>query len=246
VSESPQERIRLLLLDDEALFRAGLALYLAAQPGFEVVCECGSDAAALEILTTSRIDVVLLDFERGTQAEDGFMTAARRAGYQGRFLIVAAAADARSSAIAIKLGASGIFLKSEAPDRMAQAIRLVADGAAWLDQKVIQGLADQLIDRLPEAHDRRAGNVLTEREHKVLLGVMGGLTNKKIGDRIGVSEGSVKASLQQLFSRAGVRTRSQLVRIALEGSLGSMTGVGDRRRRGDRASVLWAGKRPSG
>jgi len=247
VNEPLQEkRIRLLLLDDEALFRAGLALYLASQPGFEVVCECGRDAEALEVLATTPVDVVLLDFERGTQAEDGFMSAARRAGYRGRFLIVAGAADAESSAIAIKLGASGIFLKSEAPDRMAQAIRLVADGAAWLDQKVIQGLADQLMDRPAEPADHRSGNPLTDREHKVLLGVMGGLTNKKIGDRIGVSEGSVKASLQQLFSRAGVRTRSQLVRIALEGSLGNLTGVGGRARSAGPAGALSAGKRPPG
>jgi len=222
-----EKRIRLLLVDDQALFRASLGGYLAAQPGLEVVGECGSSAEALRVLATTPVDVVLLDIDRVTQTEDGFITAARRAGYQGRFLTVTSGADARNSAIAIKLGASGVFLKSEAPDRMVQAIRLVAEGAVWLNQRVIQSLADQLIDHLP-ARPRRSGNTLTDREQQVLLGVLGGLTNRKIGDRIGVSEGSVKASLQQLFSRTGVRRRSQLVRMALEGSLGDLAGVAGR------------------
>jgi len=224
------KRIRLLLLDDQALFRASLAGYLASQPGFEVVCECGSSDEALQVLVATPVDVVLLDFDRGTEVGGGFMPAARHAGYQCRFLIVTAAADAKGSAIAIKLGASGIFFKSDAPDRMVQAIRLVAEGAVWLDQGVIQKLADQLIDHLPGRHRRNSSNALSDREHEVLLGVVGGLTNRGIGERIGVSEGSVKSSLQQLFSRAGVRTRSQLVRIALEGSLGSLKGLPGRGR----------------
>jgi DNA-binding CsgD family transcriptional regulator len=86
-------------------------------------------------------------------------------------------------------------------------------------------LTDQLVDQ-PQPDDRRSGNLLTEREQKVLLGILGGLTNRKIGDDIGLSEGSVKAVVRQLFLRAGVRTRSQLVRVALEGSLGTIRDLG--------------------
>jgi DNA-binding NarL/FixJ family response regulator len=100
-----------------------------------------------------------------------------------------------------------------------QAIRLVASGAVWVDQKAMQFLADQLVDRT-QLDDPRSGSLLTEREEKVLLGILGGLTNRKIGDGIGLSESTVKSVVQQLFVRAGVRTRSQLVRAALEGSLG--------------------------
>lgn len=206
--------IRLVLLDDRALFRASLGRLLASKPGLEVVGECGNSAEALEILSASPVDVVLLDFEHATEAGDGFMSAARRIGYQGRFLIVAGTVDAMTSAVVIRLGASGIFLMSEAPDRLVQAITLVANGAVWLDQRIIHFLADQSADRSP-------GNLLTDREQKVLLGILGGLTNKRIGENLGLSEGSVKASVQQLFYRTGVRTRSQLVRAALEGSLGT-------------------------
>jgi DNA-binding NarL/FixJ family response regulator len=119
-----------------------------------------------------------------------------------------------------RASAALIFLESEAPHRLVQAIRLVASGAAWVDQKVIQLLADEFADR-PQPGDPSSRNLLTEREEKVLLGILGGLTNRKIGDNIGLSEGTVKSVVQQLFVRAGVRTRGQLVRVALEGSLGA-------------------------
>ena len=215
-------RIRLVLLDDQALFRASLGRLLASQPGLEVAGECGSSAEAIEILSASKVNVVLLGFDHATKSGDGFMSAARRKGYQGRFLIIAGTADARSAALAIKLGASGVFLKSEPPDRLLQAITLVANGAVWLDQTIIRLLAEQSVDRLdrlPLPDDRGAPSLLTEREQKVLRGILGGLTNKKIGSKLGISEGSVKASVQQLFGKAGVRTRSRLVREALEGSL---------------------------
>jgi two-component system, NarL family, nitrate/nitrite response regulator NarL len=95
---------------------------------------------------------------------------------------------------------------------LIQAIRLVASGEAWVDQKVVQFLAE----RYPNFEARWHGS-LTAREQIVLNGVVDGLSNRKIGDQIGVSESTIKATLQHLFKKAGVRTRSQLVRIALEG-----------------------------
>lgn len=95
-----------------------------------------------------------------------------------------------------------------------QAIRLVASGEASVDQRVIQLIAD----RYPQHEDQCLGS-LTKREQTVLKALLNGLTNKKIGRQVGVSESAIKATLQQLFDKAGVRTRSQLVRAALDGSL---------------------------
>lgn len=214
------DQIRLVLVEDQALLRSSLSRFLAAQPGLRVVAECGAADEALGVLNASPVDIVLLDLDLRTESGDEFISAARRAGYQGRFLIVAGEVEAGDLSATLKLGASGIFLKSEAPDRLVQAIRVVASGAVWVDQKAMQLLADQLVDG-PQPDDKRLGNLLTEREDKVLLGILGGLTNRKIGDNIGLSESSVKSVVQQLFVRAGVRTRSQLVRAALEGSLGT-------------------------
>jgi DNA-binding NarL/FixJ family response regulator len=185
---------------------------------------------ASQVLSAAPVDVVLLDLAHATDGAEGFMTNARRSGYAGQFLVVAEGADARTTALAIMLGAAGIFLKSEAPSRLVEAIRLVANGAAWLDQKIIRLLADQSVARLPQRDDGRTAKGLTDREQRVLLGILGGLTNKKIGEGLGLSEGTVKSSVQQLFLRAGVRTRSQLVRAALEGSLGVARELAERSR----------------
>lgn len=219
--ETGENPIRLLLLDNHGLFRASLGRFLASEPGLAVTGECATPSDALELLKHSTVDVVLLDFYLGPERGSNFMSAARNSGYQGVFLIVTGTADPRNAALALKLGAAGIFLKSDAADRLVLAIRLVARGGVWVDQKMIQLLAEELVEELPHIDDRRSEATLDDGERKVLLGILGGLTNKKIGGNLGLSESSVKAIVQRLFAKAGVRTRSQLVRVALEGSLAS-------------------------
>jgi DNA-binding NarL/FixJ family response regulator len=215
--QANRERIRLLLLDDHVLFREGLSRLLASEPDFEMVGNCGTSAEALEVLKGSPVDIVLLDFDLGDDHGSQFIAAARRAGYPGKILMVTAGMDAAESSIALQLGASGIFLKHNSPVTLAKAIRLVASGEMWVDQRVIHLMADGI--------HRREGlgfqKVLTEREQQVLRGIFEGLSNKEIAARLGVSESAVKATLQQLFQKTRVRTRSQLVRIALESSLGA-------------------------
>jgi two-component system, NarL family, nitrate/nitrite response regulator NarL len=212
---------RLLLVDELGLFRASLARFLASEPGLEVE-ECGSYGEALDVLRSSRADTILLDFEIGGEHGDDFVTAARGAGFQGHFLIVAGSPDIRKSALMLKAGASGIFLKSEPPERLLKAIHVVTEGGMWVDQRVIQPLAAQLINQFPALPGSEPiGRPLEERERSVLLGVVGGLTNRKIGINLGMTEGQVKNIIQRLFSKSGVNTRSQLVRLALEGWLGT-------------------------
>lgn len=220
-SSPAESRIHLLLVDDHVLFRASLARFLASEVGFSVVSECVSFDEALRVLGSSTIDIILLEFELGTERASDFMLAARQAGYEGRFLLIADAPGARSAAVALKMGASGIFMKSDAPERLVRAIRQVVSGELWVDSKVIQMLAEQLVDRYPQLQSSNVGDVLEDRERNVLLGILGGLTNKKIGAGMGLSESSVKNIVQRLFGRAGVKTRSQLVRVAMEGSFGT-------------------------
>jgi DNA-binding NarL/FixJ family response regulator len=206
--QSGRGQIRLVLLDDHLLFRESLARLLASEHDFELVAECTTPSEALESLRRSGVDVILVDI--GIAKE--FIPCVRKARYQAKCLVMARDVDAAGSAMVLKHGASGIFLASDSSSRLMQAIRLVASGEAWIDQKVLQLLAD----RYPQHEAKWRGN-FTERELTVLQGIVDGLSNKKIGNQIGVSESTVKAALQQLFKKAGVRTRSQLVRIALEG-----------------------------
>lgn len=205
-------RIRLVLLEHNALLRTSLSRLLASEPDIELVGECAGNGEALELVRRSGADVVLLDFDSGADSCNEFLTVAGRSVFSGRFLVMTTDADARTSARALKLGASGVFLKSEAASRLVHAIRMVANGVIWIDQKVVK----LLVERYPLEWDSNYGEDLKEREQEVLQGIMGGLSNRMIGDRMDLSESSVKAIVQRLFKKAGVRTRSQLVRIALE------------------------------
>ena len=210
------ERIRLLLVDDHILFRDGLSRLLALEPDLEVVTCCGTTAEALDTVGREPVDMVLLDYDLGEDHGSHFLSSARRAGYLGKVLMVTAGMTAKESSTALHLGASGIFLKHNSPGTLAKAVRLIMGGEIWVDPKVIQLMAD----RVDQREDERVSPLLTEREQQVLRGIFEGLSNKEIGAQLGVTDGAVKATLQQLFQKTGVRTRSQLVRIALEGSLG--------------------------
>ena len=218
-THTQEPAIRVILVDALGLSRASLARFLAAA-GFEISGECASSGEALDLLRHASPDVVLLDFDLCSDPQD-FISAARQIGFQGRVLAIAGAMDARKSAIALKLGASGIFLKSEPPDRLAQAIRVVAAGDVWIDHKVIQSLADELVLRYRH-RDFAAVRQLDERERNVLRGILSGMSNRSIGDGMGITESSVKNIVQRLFHKGGVKTRGQLVRVALEGTFGAV------------------------
>lgn len=209
-------KIRILLLDDHALFREGLARLIESEPDLEMTAHCGTLGEATEILRQRPIDLVLLDYDLGKENGFEFITRARKIDFEGRFLIVAAGMGDAESIKALELGVGGIFLKHSSPALLAQAIRKVMAGETWLDQGSIQALVEVAKrQQIPGAKRR-----FTERENQVMQGVFEGLSNKEIGARLDISESSVKAALQQLFQKTGVRTRSQLVRIALEERMG--------------------------
>jgi DNA-binding NarL/FixJ family response regulator len=210
------DRTRLLLVDDHLLFRESLGRLLDSEPDFEVVEQCGTAAEALEFLERAPVDLMLLDFNLPDRRGDEVVRLARGSGYAGKILIVTGAIDAAQSSEILQHGAAGIFLKHNPARSLLRAIRVVAAGDAWLDPKVIQFLAA----RPPGAGNPSFQNALTERERQVLAGVLEGLTNIKIAARVGVTEGAVKSTLQQLFEKTNVRTRSQLVRVAVEASIG--------------------------
>ena len=203
--------IRLALLEGRALFRQSLSRFLSSQQGFAVVAECGSSAELLEILANTAIDVVLADFDLASERGADFIATTRSAGFSGGILILTDIIDGRESAAVLKAGGSGIFLKSKPLERLIQAIKLLSEGEISVDETVIRLLAQNYPPKLS------LGQPLTPPEQEVLDGLLEGLTSRRIGTRIGRSEASVKAILQQLFAKTGVRSRSQLIRVAIEG-----------------------------
>jgi DNA-binding NarL/FixJ family response regulator len=209
------DKIRLLLLDDHELFREGLVRLLATEDAFELVAQCSTSEQAFSLIGHRAIDLVLLDFDLGDDTGLRFIVAALAAGYTGKILLVAAGISPIDAGLLQQHGISGIFLKHGSPASLLDAIYTVARGGRWIDPKVEDDASIQFHPR----ETTRTSDLLTSREQQVLRCVFEGLINKQIAVRIGVSQSSVKATLQQLFDKTGVRTRSQLVRFAIERSL---------------------------
>ena len=208
--ETAAQPIHILLLDDHALFRESIGRLLSAEPGFDVAADCGTIPEALQALRQKSIDIVLLDFDLGQSDGREFVRLARAQGFTGKILVVTAGLDQRALCELIRSGVAGIFRKHDSAALLAQGIHEVVAGKVWLDQQELD------IALKHELSPKDQARPFTERERQVLSFVFEGLANKEIAVRIGVSESAIKATLQQLFSKTGVRTRSQLVRSVLE------------------------------
>ena len=200
-------------MDDHSLFRESLSRLLQAEPDFEIAGTCASAAEALAAIGREPIDVVLLDYDLGDAQGTSFLEESKRLRFKGRILMVTAGMTDGGTLRAFESGTSGVFLKHSPPSQLVEAIHKVANGEMWLDSRAVHSLVAGASSKSSEPD---SGQSLNARESSVLRAVFEGLSNKEIGSRMQISESSVKAVLQQLFDKTGVRTRSQLVRIALE------------------------------
>jgi two-component system, NarL family, nitrate/nitrite response regulator NarL len=207
------QEIRILLVDDHSLFRDSLSRLLQTEPGFRIVGSCATLAEALAIIASEQPDIILLDYDLGEEQGTDALDEIRKGGYQGRILMVTAGMSDAVTVRVLETGSEGIFLKHSSPAQLVEAIRKLMAGEPWLDPRAMRSL---IAGATGKSEEQRSSQALTQRERFVLQGVFEGLTNKEIAGQLQISEGSVKAVLQQLFDKTGVRTRAQLVRIALE------------------------------
>jgi DNA-binding NarL/FixJ family response regulator len=204
--------IRVLIIDDHTLFRESVARLLQAEHDFEVR-HCSSVAEGVSLIDDWPPDIVLLDFDLGAEKGSSFLTRAHAAEFQGKVLVLTAGIDELEAADLIRQGISGIVLKHSSTAELSESIRETLSGKVWFEQ----GYLKRVLERASMSDVRpSAAKTFTDRERQVLTLVFEGLANKEIADRLRLSEGSVKAALQQLFEKTSVRTRSQLVRIVLE------------------------------
>ncbi|MBS1824914.1 MAG: response regulator transcription factor [Acidobacteria bacterium] len=204
-------RIPLYLVDDHALFREGLARLLEAQPDFEIAGKADHVAAGLRGIAELHPELVLLDVDLGSERALDFVRDAKAQGFAGKILIVTAGVTDLEAMQLIQAGVAGIFHKHNPPEMLCEAVRKVASGEVYLEPRYLRGLFaavdPQVIDDRPR---------LTDRERIAMRCLLEGYANKEIGARLDISESSVKALLRGLFDKLGVRTRSQLVKIALD------------------------------
>jgi DNA-binding NarL/FixJ family response regulator len=209
VTEPAGGRIRALLIDDHALFRQSVAHWLSHDPQL-LVEHCASIRDALTVLSQQPFDLVLLDHDLGAERASQFLPAARQMGWEGRVLVVTAWVSDNEARRLLRQGVNGIFLKQGELGELAEAMRTVAAGGTWLDRS-FAALGDD-----PAAMPQATLPTFNDRQRQVLRFVLEGLSNKEIAWRMQISESYVKAILQSLFQKTGVRTRGQLVRVAVE------------------------------
>jgi two-component system nitrate/nitrite response regulator NarL len=200
--------MRLYLLDDHALFREGLHRLLASDPIWQLVGQTGRVDEALEQLRSTPVDVLILDYDLGELTAVHMMEQLRAVDWGGKVLLVTAGLPDRDALQLIRLGISGIFHKHHPPEALERCIREVAQGQVLIEQRYLQSLLS--------AKESKTAPVLTPRERQIMRFLLEGLANKEIAAELRISESAVKAALQQLFAKTGVRTRSQLVRLSLE------------------------------
>jgi len=200
--------IRLLLADDHPVVRAGLRAVLETEPGLAVVAEAATAEDAVARAAEGDIDVVLMDLQFGKGMNGAEATAAitSRPGAP-RVLIVTTYDSDADTLPAIEAGATGYLLKDAPPEDLAAAVRTAAAGRTTL----APAIAERLMNRL-----RAPRTALTRRETEVLTLVAEGLSNQAIGDRLHLTEGTVKSHLARIYTKLGVDSRTAAVATATD------------------------------
>jgi DNA-binding NarL/FixJ family response regulator len=200
--------IRLLIVDDHPVVRAGLVGMLSDEPGFEVVGEASDGAQAVRVAASTTPDVVLMDLRM--PAVDGVQATAQiTAASDAKVLILTTYESDDQILAAIEAGASGYLLKASPQAEIVAGIRSVADGQTALSPSVAARLVQRMRAPAPEA-------VLTAREIDVLQLVARGNSNKQVAAVLGIGESTVKTHLLNVFEKLGVADRTRAVTLAME------------------------------
>ncbi len=212
--------IRVLLVDDQPLVRAGLSRILRTRDGFEIVGECEDGREALDAVTETRPDVVLMDVRM--KGMDG-AEATRRLRERDDappVLVLTTFDDDEVVQAALSAGAAGFVLKDAPGEDIIRATRVVAGGGAWLDPAVTGRVLETYRSQsLPRAEEAAKIQDLTGRELDVLRLIARGASNQEIGRELFISEGTVKTHVGHILTKLGLRDRPAAIVFAYEHGL---------------------------
>lgn len=211
---------RILLVDDHTLFRESLRALLEEEAAYKVVAEVATVAEAVELCRgDAAFDIALIDYDLGpTAGARNGVSVLRCLRERKEFipaLMIAARIEPTDLFTVVRELNTGVFLKSDPAEDLQLALRRTLQQEVWISS----GLALDLVAGSAAAEQRGPGDTaitIDSREREVLGLLVEGLSNKEISSRLNLSESVVKATLQSLFEKTGVRTRAQLVRFAFE------------------------------
>ncbi|MCW3815144.1 response regulator transcription factor [Micromonospora sp. DR5-3] len=214
--------VRVVIVDDQALVRAGFRMVLDSQPDLAVVGEAIDGADALRVLDRVEADVVVMDLRMPTMdgVEATRRICARPPAGRPRVLVLTTFDTEADAFAALQAGASGFLLKNVPPEDLLAAIRVVAEGDSVVAPSITRRLLDRFAGQLGPAptEDPRLAQ-LTEREREILLLVAQGLSNAEIAARVHVAEATVKTHVGRILAKLQLRDRVQAVVLAYESGL---------------------------
>lgn len=209
--------IHLVLADDHPLILDGLEQLVQLAGDFEVVERCVSGEEALRAVDRHRPDLLVLDVRM--QGLDGLavLRELRRRRLPTRVVIFTAAISEDELVEAVRLGVGGVVLKEMAPRLLIQALRKVHAGEQWVEKRSVQAALEKVLHR--EAGARAAASEVTPREVELIRMVAEGLRNREIAERLGITEGTVKTHLHNIYRKLQLETRVAVRRYAEEKGL---------------------------
>ena len=214
-----EQHVRVLLVDDQELIRAGLRGILRPRFGFEVVGELGSGEGVLEAVRSLRPDVVVMDVRM--PRVDGVTATRLLTGLPAAppVLVLTTFEDEEILAGALRAGAAGFLLKGVPAEDLQRAVRAVAAGDSWLDPAVTGRVLTAYRDGEPAALPGAEIEALTPREREVLALMGAGLNNAEIAAELTLGEGTVKTHVGHIFAKLGLRDRTAAVVFAFDHGL---------------------------
>ena len=213
--------IRILIVDDHLVVRAGLHMLIENHPGMTVVAMASNRSEALELSSSAEPNLILLDLDLGGENALEFITQLRETSPNARILVLTGVRDTNAHRQAVQLGSMGIVLKEHAPDVLIKAIEKVHEGEIWLDRPTMGRMLREMSARDEKAVDPEVAKIesLTLRERDVVALIAEGLKNKQIAQRLFISETTVTHHLSSIYSKLGVSDRLELVIYAFSHKL---------------------------
>jgi len=209
-----KQAIRILVADDHAIFRDGLRKLLEVADDVQIIGEASNGVECVKMLQKLKPDILLLDLRMPEKDGLGVLEEVNFDSLPTRVIVLTAAEDDRDVVRAMRLGARGVVLKQSASDLLLKSIRKVSDGEIWLDNRMTAEVIDAF-KKSSESGQRREKPLLSDREKEIVQLVAQGFRNREIGEKLFISEQTVKNHLHNIFDKLGVSDRLELALYAI-------------------------------